>query len=458
MERVRLLGFGSAERDVSVLRWRMLALALVLGVALIAALHFTCLRFYPKPELDRFNLSDFYPFSVFRLRLPKPYQLGIGLVYLLSFGWAWSRLSHARPKLWLVLGAGLGLAVLSNLLHGLRFGLDFPTATDGAGGIEYFHDAVEIPGPIWLLRHFNAVQFELLEHSRTHPPGPVMLYWLLYQVLRAPALISIAISALTLGLSLPPLRRLLALSFGEEPPGALLLFAILPGILIYGLAVIDGPIAGMFLACLTSFVDERRRSSWLWSALWLFCSLFFTFSALFLLPVLVGFECLRRRRVTRSLSVIAVAVALLGLLRLTFGFDWLGAFLKATAMENAPGFLLFAEPRRYVWYRLGAVAEILAFFTPFLGLLLIRGWGALKRCSEDAWALAGLGPLSLLCLLLTGSYKIGEAARICLFILPCLLLPVLAAFRALDAASRARVAYAVAGYGLVMQLFGFYQW
>jgi hypothetical protein len=54
--------------------------------------------------------------------------------------------------------------------------------------------------------------------------------------------------------------------------------------------------------------------------------------------------------------------------------------------------------------------------------------------------------------------KIGEAARICLFILPYLSLPVVAALRELNDASRFRVAQGVVAWGLFMQLGGFYQW
>jgi hypothetical protein len=61
-------------------------------------------------------------------------------------------------------------------------------------------------------------------------------------------------------------------------------------------------------------------------------------------------------------------------------------------------------------------------------------------------------------MLLAGVLKIGEAARVCLFILPYLCLPAFAAWRELQPLERARVAYAVAGFGSVMQLFGFYQW
>jgi hypothetical protein len=127
-------------------------------------------------------------------------------------------------------------------------------------------------------------------------------------------------------------------------------------------------------------------------------------------------------------------------------------------MENEEGFLLFVNWRRYIWYRIGCVAEIALFFTPFLWLLLGRGWGLLRRVSREAWLLSLLGLCSLAAILLSGAFKIGEAARICLFLLPYLLLPVVAAFRELDDAGRARTAYSVLGAGVVMQLFGFYQW
>lgn len=440
------------------MRWRTLALALLAMLALAAALHWGVLSLAGKERLDPYDLSDFYPLSVFRWRVPQAYQLGLVFLYGAAVALLWKWLSKPAAPLALLLMAGLGLSVLSNLLHGVRFGLDFPTATSGDGGIEYFHDAIAIPGPLWLLERYNAVQFELLEHSRTHPPGPVLLYWVLHVLLGSPALISIAISAISLGLLLPYARRLLRLTFGDEPPGALLLLALLPALLVYGLAVVDAPIAGLFLATLVHFVDDRRRLHWLPAGSFLFLSLFFTFGALFLLPVLAGFELVRRKRVTRFAATLVVAVVLLSVLRVAFGFDWLRAFFQASAIENDKGFLLLAAPEQYLWYRLGSVAEIALFFTPFLWLLWWRGWASLRRGSPDAAALAWLGPASLAGVLLAGALKIGEAARVCLFILPYLFLPTMAAFRELAAPGRARVAYAVAGFGAALQLLGFFQW
>jgi hypothetical protein len=437
---------------------RELAGSVLALLGCIALLHFVCLRLYPKSELDIYDLSDFYPLSVFRFRKPSWPELALALATEALFVGLWRGLSSRRASLAVLFCASLLLAVSSNLLHGWRYGIDYPTATSGDSGIEYYHDAVLIQGPLWLLARFNAIQFQLLEHARTHPPGPVLLYYVLYRTVRDPGLVSIGITAVSLALALPKLRRLLTLAFGEEPPGALLLYAILPANLIYGLATVDAPIAALFLAAAVSFVDDARPGSWCSAGVWLSACLFFTFGALFLVPVFIGFEWLRRKRSSRCLLTFSVAALLLTLLKPLFGYGWLASFVKAATIENANGFLLFTEPKRYLWYRLGAIAEIAFFFSPFLVLALCRGWAALRRASQDAAALAWIGPACLSLMLLSGAMKIGEAARICLFILPYLLLPVLAWFREASDASRFRVAQAVFAWGVVMQLFGFYQW
>jgi hypothetical protein len=426
-------------------------------LAVIGVLHAVCLSVYPKDELDVFRISDFYPLSVFRFCLPNTAELAIAGLYLLVFRLFWEGLKGSAHLGHLFL-AGLTLLILSNLLHGWRYGIDYPTATWGDSGIEYYNDALVVKGPLWLLQRYNAVQSVLLEHSRTHPPGPVLLYYCLHRVLSDPGLISIAVAALFLGLSLSPLRRQLTLAFGAPPPGILLLYCILPAVLIYGLATADAIIAGLFGAAVSAFVDDERPWTWLAGAFWLSLAGFFTFGALFLIPVMAGFELLRRRRLRRSLAVIGLAVIVLAALKPLCGYDWWASFKLASKLENPKGFLLFADPRRYVWYRPGAVAEIAFFFTPFLGALMVRGRRALRSASPDFATLAWLGPATLGAMLLSGAMKIGEAARICVFILPFLLLPVAAAWRALDQSSRDRTAWAVFLWGLGMQLFGFYQW
>ena len=437
---------------------KQVALSALLMVAGIGLLHVACVRFFAKQERDPWDLSDFYPLSVFKFRRPSLPQLGLAVLVEAAFVVSWRRLTARQAPLVWLFGAGLGLAVLSNLLNGWRFGIDYPTATLGDSGIEYYHDAILIQGPLWFLSRFNAIQFELLEHARTHPPGPVLFYYCLYRLLRDPGLISIGVTAVSIGVALPSLRRLLVLVFGDAPSSALFLYLILPANLVYGLAVVDAPIAALFLATLVCFIDDERRGTWVAAACLLALSLCFTFGALFLLPVFFGAEWLKNKRVTRSLLVMSLGALLVFSLKPLFGYSWLASFLRASAMENEKGFLLFAEPRRYLWYRLGSVAEILLFFSPIACWLMVRGWRGLSRAAPRAAALAWLGPLSLGLMLLSGAMKIGEAARICIFILPYLSLPVAAALRELRAADQFRVAQAVFAWGLMMQLFGFYQW
>jgi hypothetical protein len=396
---------------------------------------------------------------VFKLRLPGGTSVGV----LAAIG---GMLLSGRPllaagakiKLPLTILIGLVWLVTSNVLQGYRYGIDYPTASVGTGGIEYYHDAILIKGPLWFLARFNDIQFELLEHARTHPPGPVLLYYVLHHALVSPALISVAIGALSLGIGLPYLRRGLVLLLGRESPGALLLYAFMPAVMIYGIAVVDAVIASLFLATLVEFLDEERRASpWL-AALWLALSLCFTFAALFLVPVLGGFELLRRRRVERSLMTFGGAALLLYVLWLTTGFDWFESFRRASAIENEQGFLLLSNPRGYLWYRLGSVAEIAIFFTPFMAALAYQGFPRLRREHPDAFLLSWLGPGVLALMLLAGMLKIGEAGRVCIFIVPYLLLPAYLRFNELTDRSRVLTAGLVLGWSLLMQLFGFYQW
>ncbi|MET0413409.1 MAG: hypothetical protein ABW217_19025 [Polyangiaceae bacterium] len=447
------------QGGVTSVRWSTFMAAAAAMIVAVGLLHVACLHFYPKPQLDPWGISDFYPMSMFKLRLPDVRDQA-PLLFLVLIAYRARRLfTGATPlRLFWQIFLATGLLVMSNRLQGMRYGLDYPTASTGTGGFEYYHDAILIKGPLWFLARFNAIQFELLEHARTHPPGPVLLYYFLHHGLGSPTLISIAVGVLSLSLGLPYLRRGLVLLLGSEPPGALFVYALMPAVVIYGIAVVDALIASLFLATLVEFLDEQRRASpWL-AACWLALSLCFTFAGLFLLPVLGGFELLRRRRLGRSLMVFGGATLLLYALWFATGFDWVESFRRASAIENDKGFLLFANPRGYLWYRLGAVAEILIFFTPFMAVLAYQGLGKLRREHMDAFTLAWLGPAVLAVMLLAGMLKIGEAARVCIFIVPYLLLPAFVTWRDLDDAGRLRAMSLVFGWGTLMQLFGFYFW
>jgi hypothetical protein len=337
--------------------------------------------------------------------------------------------------------------------------LDYPTAGWGDGGIEYWQDAQAIRGPLWFLRHFTEVQPFLLTHAKTHPPGPVLLYWGLGALLGGrPWLVSLGIAASALALSLWAWARLLRRLFGKVEGAWLLLLVLLPGVQVYYLAVMDAVFAGVLLAALADLSEEAGWLSLIRGSLWLFLASLLSFSALFLGPVLLG-RVLWKRRGWGRLAW-AGALLLLGLLalKLATGYDEWGAFNIASRLENPGGFLGLSDPRRYLWFRLGALLEISLYLTPMLLLQIPLGLRLSRQQAPEARMLFWLGVGTVAAMLLSGAMKVGEAARICLYLFPYLLLPVLAALDAQGPLAWRRVSALVLAQSLLMQLFGFYQW
>jgi hypothetical protein len=429
-------------------------------LALLLPLHALCLHFYPKADLDPWLLSDYWPMSVFHFCAPKRWDwiwvfatLGLYLGLrkkLQQAGWAWQ-----------LLGA-FGLVALSNLIHGWQFGLDFATAGSGDDGIEYFQDALAIKGPLWFLRHFHALQPALLVHAKTHPPGPVLLYWILERLLRTPTLISLGVAFLSLALNLSAWRRLMDLAGlpQKNKPSLTLLYTVLPSVMIYYLAVMDAVLAGVLAWALVAFLDEDSRGSSLWLIFWLCLASLLSFGFLFIAPVLAGLVLWRRKGFARlAWSGAGLLLTWLLLWKLS-GFNYFRGFRTASFLENEEGFLLFCNPRGYLWYRLGAVLEIAIYLTPFLALQIPSGLRAARTQAPLASHLFWLGTASVLAMLLSGAMKIGEASRICMFLVPYLMLPIAARVSGpkVSDADRLRLTDWVFGMAFVMQVGGFYQW
>lgn len=369
---------------------------------------------------------------------------------------AWPRLERIDSMGLMVLIAW-GSSFLVKLLDGWRFGIDYPTATWGDNGVEYYHDAIWIKDPLGFLAHFNASQIFLFEHSRTHPPGAVLLYYFLLQIFHNPGLISLSIAGIALGLALPAWRRLIELSLGTAPPGSVLLLALLPAILIYGLASLDAVIAACFLVAWVNFLDESSPRSFCFAALFIFLASTLSFAVFFLVALILVWAFLEARLI-RALKILGVVAAALLLIKFALGFDWLQSFSLASYLENPRGFRLFSDPAQYFWFRLAIPAEISFFYTPFMFWMTWRGFHMMPagapRFSKLPIATLGI----FIIFLASGALKNGEGARVALFLLPFLLLPALLAWRELDGTSRRLMATGLFSWAILMQLFGFYQW
>ncbi|HEX3850074.1 MAG TPA: hypothetical protein VHW01_03860 [Polyangiaceae bacterium] len=145
--------FSRAEKQRTAGARQLLASALLL-LGAVGLLHFACLHIVSKADIDPWDSSDFYPLSVFKFRTPKAWQLLWAVLCEGTFVALFFKLTRKPVALYWVFFAGLLFAEQSNLLHGWRYGIDYPTATSGDSSIEYYHDAIVIQGPLWFLRRF----------------------------------------------------------------------------------------------------------------------------------------------------------------------------------------------------------------------------------------------------------------------------------------------------------------
>jgi len=449
--------------------------------------------------------SKWWPLSCFCLKIPGMYvplldgwrAAGVLVVFFIFVRWFSGR---AAASVLLVVIAAFLLVLGTNLIHGTHYGLVHPHLADrqdpSAAVHQYYGDAVQVTSAWQFLRGFEEAQPQLGCHSRTHPPGAVLLIYGLWKVVGGPAAVSVIITALSVGLSGVFLYRLLAYEVDPETGGyvTLLLFMI-PAVQIYYCATLDAVIAGCFLGVLLFLRHPRPLPSVVGMIAWLFCSSLLTFAACFLVPVVVGFEILSQRTVRRSAATMAGVVALHVLVYVLSGFNYLASFRTASALENPAGFMLWAEPVSYLVTRLENVADILLFLGPFLLAILLRSLNLMRRTwklpqfsrSENGtvpfrtrevipvrvlsvmrrsghrpelFALTALGILTLLAMFLTGAFRTGETARACLFIYPFFMFPVATYLhvRGCRDADKRLLLWLVFGQSWAMQTLGGYYW
>ncbi|GAA0467248.1 hypothetical protein MUK72_04250 [Halococcus dombrowskii] len=427
------------------------------------------------------RIPKFWPFSKFTLRIeriPLPDAPILAVVAIAVFLVATVYLLRTdRNSVVPVIVAGIALLVLTTLTHGVGPGLLRPLSAPGSyeraaigiadpGG--YYEAAVTVVDPVRFLETFEQQQLSLPLHARTHPPGAVFTFYLFEVLLPSSLAVSLAVGTLSLALAALLLFRLLETYYPRDVAQfTTFLFVLLPAAQIYALTTLDIVITVAMLGAIYCFTRESRLLAALGTLACVFVASTQTFVFVFVLPVLAAFAAIRpaKRR-----PFVVVLIGLLGtytLLAVVFDFNYLDSFAAASQQQNPGGFLLFAEPLRYLYTRIEDVAEIALFFTPYLGLLAIagtrvlwRGARGLSTYDREPLVLFGAAVVSILGLFAGGVYHTGETARGVLFLYPFLLLPVAAALRATNAsrARRALLAAAVFGQALLMQLIGDYWW
>ncbi len=415
-----------------------------------------------------------------------PPTLGMVLVAISLFGlsalafyWLYSKGTTTRSFIFLTL-LGLALIVLSNGIDGWANGIEMAIS----GTSEIFHDAVNILNPIDFISNYDILQPTLTVHAQTQPPGAVLSIYLLYILFGNPGIIAIAVSTISGLVSAYFIRGLFRKWFDDDSANyTAFLFLLLPAVQIYFLANVYAIVAMLAFASIYYYLHDNQKLSYLMTTVIIFLGTFVSFLFVWVLLFLFIYEILSWyfetsghslaensklfvKHIMKIVVIGAMVGVIYGLLFVTLNFNYISAFLYANSLENPTGFMLFADPIQYLSTRIQDVLDILFFFGPVLSVLCYQGLKQLRSLAssdEDACQMFIIVISALLALglmFLSGAPKKGETARICMFILPFLLIPV-ASYLFKNGASRRElfiVLVLVFGQAILMQLFGSWVW
>lgn len=405
------------------------------------------------------GMPEYWPISQFYPRFPDLHYFFFAIAIIIFFSFLMKYLSTIESHPWLISIIGILLVLATNLTQGFPYGLENPIIGGGKGGIQYYHEILKIVDLPYFLYYFEALQPDMLLHSAVHPPGATLVIYALLRLLKEPVVVSIALMILAVPLTVYFFYNLIKREFGNEIAGYIsLLLILLPTVQIHYLATIDSLILGISIGTLYFFLHRTILVSIIGGVILLFIFSFLTFAFLFFLPVMFGFEILRMKSVKRSFIIMLALVLIYFVIYYLIGFNYINSFYIASAIENPEGFRLTASPLYYILTRIENIAEIAVFFGPFLLVLMFLGFPIMRSRHSRFFYLVILSFITLMAMFLTGAYRTGETARLCMYIYPYMLFPVIIYLKEthVKQSEKIKLMGLVFAQSLFMQLFGDY--
>lgn len=359
---------------------------------------------------------------------------------------------NEKKDLIYAISCGFLAIFLTNLIQGWNTGIYTPVG----GQSEIYTDAVNITS-IWaFIKNYATLQPNLSLHAQTQPPGAVLLIYVLYGIFKDPSVIAIAISVIAaVGSSLFLYGIFKKLFNKSVTKYVVLLYLLLPAIEVYYLANIYAILATLILGMLYFYLHKNKTISIIGTFICLFLATFMSFIAMWGGLFLIVFEIskiISNRKINKQIirevgffkwfknllssidKLLIVGFGIIAsylLLYMFLGFNYIGVLSYASSLENPNGFMLTANPIQYFTTRIEDILDILIFFGPILIVFSYRGLKYLKKNFKNdenyqrLFLIIISALVALLILFLTGAPKKGETARICMFILPFLLIPVI---------------------------------
>ena len=305
----------------------------------------------------------------------------------------------------------------------------------------------------------------------------MLVIYLFYALTGSAAAVSITLALSSAVISAVALRGIYSEFFEKELSNlGVFIYLFLPAVQVYYLANIYAVVATVAILTVYCYLHDNRLVSIAGTLVFSFIGTFISFIFVVIPLALLIYEILTSmsegiqiidslRNVLKPVGIIAGVVLLYGVAYLALGFNYVQAFSVASASENPGGFMLLANPVEYFTSRIEDVLDITVFFEPVLVVLGFRGLQQLRSnpgrpSNKKAYLLAIAGMIALGLLFLTGAPKKGETARICMFKLPFLLLPVLSFVESAGYSKRDRflLLVVVLVQAILIQLVGTYIW
>ncbi len=433
-----------------------------------------------------FDMDNYWPVSIFLPKIPAP-QDAVILLGIILLWWAFLRYwDSAHKSIWKITFLIGALIVATTALQGIKQGFVFPITGTGPGSITYYVDIQGITDPVKLLTSYTTIQSTLRAHSRVHPPGAMLFSYLLDKIWHEPIFTSVAQALIGL-LSIPLLYGVLRKRDDSQWAflGATIL-GLLPATQIYYLSSLDAVVVVIFLMIVYLGYQKLNQKSaklqWQWlmiTAVILWLAAFISFAVLVLISVILFIDWQKNQRLTWSLPLLGITVAIFFVVYNFTGFNYLNSLAIATKYEGPPQFYLLAEPLSYVATRIEDCLEILVFFTPWLAYLLVRQFKQqihkykqvlLPRPSVNNFKklvrqqpIINIGLVvvgALILFFLAGAYYTGETARAANFIYPFLIMLVIPIIERAKPGVREQklLLSLIFLQTVVMQTFGWFVW
>jgi hypothetical protein len=287
------------------------------------------------------------------------------------------------------------------------------------GEIQYYHEAIKIDNVFVFLREYNMIQESLSQHSKIHPPGATLFYFLLYKLFVYPFIISIIIMLISL-VSIFYLYFYLKRKYDKKwAIFGTLLFIFIPSVQIYFLSSLDAAICFSFIGLLYHFHYWKNKKID-YHAVLSICYLLFISLLTYLVIIiylLLLVYMIRRKHYFKILILITILIVFYIIFLFIFNFNYISGFLTAFNTEK----LILSSPSSYIFTRLEAIAEFIFFLGPLLSFLCYKSLKVKKKNENE---LLKYIFIIVLIFFILGAYRTGETARGLLFIYPLILIAI----------------------------------